>query len=128
MFTETSKAKEIPIYRPSFPRKRSGQRIVAMTTLAAMFAIAVGVVAAHADTTSSSGDLPLIFAQQSGKSDSGDRRGPPPREALAACSNAKKNAACSFAGRDGEQLTGKCGSPEADAPLACMPDKKPSKG
>lgn len=128
MFTKSTKAKEIPMFRPSLPRRRSGARIVTLTTLAAMFAITVGVVAANADTASSSSDLPLILAQQSGKSDSGDQRGPPPREALEACSNAGKNAACSFAGPEGEQVKGKCGSPKADVPLACMPDKKPSKG
>jgi hypothetical protein len=128
MFSRNAKAKEIQMFQPTYPRRRSGNQIVAMTTLAAIFAIAVGVVAAHAETGSSSNDLPLIFAQQSGKSDSGDRRGSPPREALEACSNEKRNAACSFAGRDGEQLTGKCGSPKADAPLACMPEKMPSKG
>jgi hypothetical protein len=128
MFTRDTKANKIPMYRPSFPRKTSGQRIVTMTTLAAMFAIAVGVVAAHADTASTTSDLPLIFAQQSGKSGSGEQRDRPPREALEACSGAKKNAACSFAGRDGEQLKGKCGAPEAGVPLACMPDNMPSKG
>lgn len=128
MFTRDTKAKEIPMYRPSFPHKPSGQRIVTMTTLAAMFAIAVGVVAGHADTPVSSNDLPLIFAQQSGAGGSDERRGPPPKEALAACSKAKKDAACSFEGRGGEQIRGKCGSPKAGIPLACMPDKKPSKG
>jgi hypothetical protein len=128
MFTRDTKAKKIPMYHPSFPRKTSGQRIVRMTALAAMFAIAVGVVAAHADAASSSSDLPLIFAQQSGKSGSGEQRDRPPREALEACSGAKKNAACSFAGRDGELLNGKCGAPEAGVPLACMPKTMPGKG
>jgi hypothetical protein len=65
----------------------------------------------------------------------GHRRGPPP-EAIAACENKAANDACSFAGRRGDTVAGKCFVPPAkpDAnggasstpPLACRPDRMPS--
>ncbi len=132
MFSRNTKTKEIPMFEPTFPRRRTGSRIVAMASLAAVFAVVVGVaitvavVAAQAETTCSNKDAPLTFAQQSVKSDSGERRGQR-REALEACSNAKKGARCRFSGRDGGMSKGKCGSLKPDTPLVCMPDKKPSK-
>ena len=48
----------------------------------------------------------------------------PPKEAVEACKGKSDNAACGFAGRNGENLTGICGAPssaEGDHPLACRP-------
>lgn len=46
--------------------------------------------------------------------------GPPPQEAIAACSGKIKSAACSFASPTGETIFGSCQSP-AGSQLACVP-------
>ncbi|HZP68262.1 MAG TPA: hypothetical protein VFB32_18305 [Rudaea sp.] len=62
------------------------------------------------------------------------RHGPPP-EAIAACSGKAADAACSFTGRQGETLQGKCFAPRSRGdeqgsphPLACRPDRPPPQG
>ena len=56
----------------------------------------------------------------------GGRRGPPP-EAINACSGKSAGAACSFNGRNDEQLRGTCFSPQ-DNDLACKPDGHDERG
>ncbi len=56
-------------------------------------------------------------------------RGGPPQEALEACASLAEGAACSFSGREGEQLTGSCAAPpRGDGELACRPDNAPARG
>ncbi len=54
----------------------------------------------------------------------GGKRGPP-KEALEACSGKKSGEACTFTGRNKENLTGTCWSPETSKPLACKPANHP---
>lgn len=58
----------------------------------------------------------------------GERRGPPP-EALEACESLAEGDSCSFTGREGEALNGRCFlPPRDDAELACRPDNAPPRG
>lgn len=50
---------------------------------------------------------------------------PPPPEAIEACEGADSGDACSFSGREGEEVSGTCFAPEDDLPLACKPDHPP---
>lgn len=53
----------------------------------------------------------------------------PPAEALAACSAHVSGASCSFVdARGGHTVTGTCGAPSSDLPLACMPAGGPPHG
>lgn len=61
-------------------------------------------------------------------SERGGHRGPPP-EALEACATLSEGDACSFSGRDDEDLAGSCfPPPQGDGELACRPDNAPSGG
>lgn len=70
----------------------------------------------------------FLGCAQAGARD-GQRRRPrkPPQEALDACDGASQGDACSFEGRDGEQLSGTCEAPPDDTskPLACRPSQPP---
>lgn len=74
----------------------------------------------------------LQQGQQQGqqRGQQGGRRGPPP-QAIAACASKAAQASCSFAGRNGEAMSGVCMGPPPgaqapkDAPLACRPDNAP---
>jgi hypothetical protein len=71
--------------------------------------------------------LALVFvAVPLAAQDARHHRGPPP-EALAACREATRGAACSFTGPRGEALRGTCVAP-AGLPLACMPAGGPHGG
>lgn len=48
---------------------------------------------------------------------------PPPQEALDACKGLKAGAACSFEDPEGNEVAGKCFTPDASKPLACRPDQ-----
>jgi hypothetical protein len=48
------------------------------------------------------------------------RRGPPP-QAIEACANLSEGDACTFDGRNDEELTGVCFAP-SEAELACKPE------
>ena len=50
---------------------------------------------------------------------------PPPPEALDACKGLKAGATCSFEDPEGNEVAGKCFTPEASKPLACRPDQPP---
>ena len=50
----------------------------------------------------------------------GGRRGPPP-QAIEACASLTEGDACSFTGRNDEELTGVCFAP-SDRELACKPE------
>lgn len=66
--------------------------------------------------------LPLAGLANPGR-DGGDRPHGPPPEAFEACLDLAEDDACSFAGRDGEELAGTCiAGPRDDLPLACRPD------
>ena len=52
----------------------------------------------------------------------GERRGPPPKEALAACENNSVGDACSFTSSRHGELSGVCFTPQEDKPLACKPE------
>lgn len=61
--------------------------------------------------------------ERAGEGERGGRRGPPP-EALQACAEASQGQACSFAGRQGEAVTGTCEIPRGDE-LVCFPEGGP---
>jgi len=74
--------------------------------------------------------VPLMSASvQAQPGADGDGHPPrrPPKEAVDACEGADEGDACSFAGREGETLSGTCeGPPDAsDKPLACRPEGAP---
>lgn len=51
--------------------------------------------------------------------------GPPPKEAVDACSSKAANDTCSFS-HDGHDVTGTCSTgPDGNGPLACKPDHPP---
>ncbi len=61
----------------------------------------------------------------------GEQHHRPPKEAVEACKGKADNAACSFTGRNGENLTGTCGAPpssEGNHPLACRPAGNEKRG
>ncbi len=63
---------------------------------------------------------PLSIAQSDERS---GRRGPPPQEALDACSGKKESASCSFTGRNNDQVQGSClAPPQGGSTLACAPE------
>lgn len=60
------------------------------------------------------------MAQQQGGGDGqGGHRGPPPKEALAACTSSKTGDSCSFTGKRG-LISGTCQAPQGK-PLGCKP-------
>jgi len=61
--------------------------------------------------------------ERGGDGERGGRRGPPP-EALQACVGASQGQACSFAGRQGETVTGTCEIPRANE-LVCFREGGP---
>jgi hypothetical protein len=122
------KAKEIPIYYSSALRIRPKAKIVIVMLVAAMFGTIVGMSVARAETVETAGDIPMIVARQSAPRGPADHRGPPPREAIAACANQTAQSACSFSGRDNQNVQGTCLAPESDVPLACVPADMPQKG
>ncbi|MCH9687827.1 MAG: hypothetical protein K0V04_40730 [Deltaproteobacteria bacterium] len=61
---------------------------------------------------------------QGGESN-GHRPPPPPREAIDACTDKQTDDDCSFAGREGESISGSCWAPDTEKPLACRPASPP---
>ena len=64
--------------------------------------------------------VPSAFA------DCGNRSGPPP-EAIESCAALAEGDACSFSGRNDEQVNGVCFAPKG-AELACKPDDHSDRG
>lgn len=65
-------------------------------------------------------------SQQQQQRPQGMPPGPPP-QAIAACNGLASNAACSFAGRNNETVSGTCASPPGNGQgsLACRPSHPP---
>lgn len=118
---------KIPIYRSSVPRIRGNQNILLATTFAVVILGALNISAVRADSVSDTSEQGFSVAQAA-PAGQGSRAGRPPREALEACANVKPQSACSFSSREGETVEGKCMSPKADVPLACVPANAPRNG
>lgn len=116
--------RKMPVYRSTVPRIKGNQNALLALTFGVVLIGALNVSAARAESVTVA-NLDYTIAQSA---PSGNGEGRPPREALEACSNAKAKSACSFDGRDGEAVKGKCLSPKADGPLACVPADMQKKG
>jgi hypothetical protein len=126
LFKTTGVNQGIPVVLPA-KRMQPHTKIIVAIFLATVFTSVVNISVARADTaTDSIGAISQLA--QSAPSRSGDRRGPPPREAIAACADQAAQSVCSFAGRDGMTIEGTCQSPEASAPVACIPALPPRNG
>ncbi len=66
-----------------------------------------------------------FMAQPGADRPGGERPGHPPREAVDACEDLEAGEACAFEGRDQENVTGTCFTPDEEKPLACRPDDAP---
>jgi hypothetical protein len=118
--------RKMPVYRSTVPRIKSSQDAFLALTFGVVLIGALNVSAVRADSViAANQDYTIAQSAPSGK---GEGSGRPPREALEACSKAKVNSSCSFDGRNGEAVKGKCLSPKADVPLACVPENMPKKG
>ncbi len=119
--------RKIPIYRSSVPRIRGNQNILLATTFAVVVVGALNISAVRAESVSATSEQGFSVAQAA-PAGQGNRAGRPPREALAACANVEPQSACTFNNREGEAVQGKCMSPKADVPLACVPANPPRNG
>ena len=129
------RATDVAVYYSSVPRLRPATRTIAillmLATLATVLGSLLGQSRAHAEPALSSSDRAMmVLAQQSAPKGPGGSPGGgrPPREAMDACAKQASGSTCGFAGRDGQQITGICGAPEANLPLACMPADMPKRG
>lgn len=114
----------IPVYRSSIPRAQPRQKTIARIILTALLMSFVGISVSHAQVSAPTSE-PVTILAQGAPSGAGERRGPPPREALDACAKKSANAACRFAGPNGQKIQGTCMSPQANVPLACAPANPP---
>ena len=115
--------RKIPIYKSSVP-KIEGKKFYQISLILSVVVIgALAISSAHAENLAVT-DQGFTIAQSAQPGQS--KR--PPREALEACANVKPQSACEFSGRNGEAIQGKCMSPEANVPLACVPANSPKKG
>ena len=119
--------RKIPIYRSSVPRIRGNQNILLATTFAVVILGALNISAVRAESVSAASEQSFSVAQ-SVPAGQGSQASRPPRRALEACANVDPQSACSFNGRDGEPVQGKCMSPKADVPLSCVPVNPPKNG
>lgn len=119
--------RKVPIYKSSVPRLRGNQNIIIATTFAAIILGVLNISAVRAESVSAASEQSFSIAQ-SAPAGQGNQAGRPPREALEACANVEPRSACSFNGRDGATVQGKCMSPKADVPLACVPANPPKNG
>ena len=119
--------RKIPIFRSSVPRIRGRRKILIATTFVAVILGALNISTVRAESVSAASEQSFFIAQ-SAPAGHGNQAGRPPREALEACANVKPQSACSFNGRDGATVKGKCMSPKADVPLACAPANPPKNG
>ena len=117
--------RKMPVYRSTVPHVKANQNAFLALTFGVVLigALNVSAVRAESETTANQS---YTIAQSS--TDKGEGKGRPPREAMEACTNAKAQSACSFSGRGGETVKGKCLSPKADVPMACVPENMPKKG
>ncbi|QCO54522.1 hypothetical protein EOK75_00990 [Pseudorhodobacter turbinis] len=115
--------RKIPIYRSSVP-KTEGKKFYQLSLILSVVVIsALAISSVHAENLDVT-DKGFTIAQSAPSGQS--KR--PPREALEACANVNPQSACEFSGRNGEAVQGKCMSPEANVPLACVPANPPKKG
>tara|TARA_R110000824_G_scaffold189187_1_gene370606 strand:- start:52 stop:459 length:408 start_codon:yes stop_codon:yes gene_type:complete len=119
--------RKILIYRSTVPRIRGNQNILLATTFAVVILGALNISAVRAESASATSAQSFSVAQ-SAPAGQGNRAGRPPREALDACANVDPQSACSFNNREGETVQGRCMSPKADVPLACVPANPPKNG
>lgn len=77
--------------------------------------LALMIVGLSSTVNAQSGPEQGNYQQQGRQGGGGHHQGPPP-EAIAACKGKPSNAACSFKGRQGEQLSGQCFTPPAGGP------------
>ena len=135
MFTDTftsTRAKRtldgnIHVVHSTVPRVRPHHKFITAIIISAMVVIFADISIAHAQTAISVDELAPTLAQAAPSGADGDR-GRPPREAVEACASLAVDATCGFAGRDGQQISGTCRSPEADIPLVCAPADLPQNG
>ena len=120
--------KKIRIYHSTVPQIGKHLKIVAVVIATTLFGTVISASAAHAQTTLPVVDAPVVLVQQTPPDGPADRRGPPPREAIAACSEKQEKSACGFQTPDGHQMNGTCRAPASDAPAACVPSGPPPKG
>lgn len=66
----------------------------------------------------------LASARTDAEEEKSEEEKRPPREAVEACETASEGDACSFSGREGENVSGSCAAPP-ERPLACRPDHPP---
>lgn len=64
----------------------------------------------------------LAFAEPSNDK----HQGGPPAEALKACESKTAGTACTFVGKHGSEVAGKCFTPDGAKPPACRPDGAPT--
>ncbi|KIN71260.1 hypothetical protein [Sulfitobacter guttiformis] len=119
--------RKIPIYRSSVPRTQGNQKIVLATTFTVVILGALNISAVRAESLAAPLGKSFLLAQSTPVGQS-DRAGRPPREAIEACANVDPQSLCSFNGRSGETVQGKCMSTKADVPLACVPANPPKNG
>ncbi|WP_299567961.1 hypothetical protein [uncultured Sulfitobacter sp.] len=115
--------RKIPIYKSSVP-KTEGKRLYQVSLILSVVILgALTISSVHAENLAAPDQgIKITQSAPSGQS----KR--PPREALEACANVKPQSACEFSGRSGEAVQGKCMSPDANAPFACVPATPPKKG
>ncbi|WP_405402560.1 hypothetical protein [Paracoccus sp. Ld10] len=124
---QSAAARKIPACKSTVPGLRGNQNTILALTFATVVLGALNVSAAYAETVAAPSEQGFSVAQ-SAPAGQGNRAARPPREALEACADADPQAACSFNGRDGQAVQGKCTSPKADVPLACGPANPPKNG
>lgn len=117
----------IQVYKPSAPRLSPLSKGITALVLAAMFILCIDVSIAHAQTTTLT-DAHVMMLAQAAPPSGAKGKDRPPREAMEACAKQSAKTACSFAGRDGAQISGTCLSPKSDLPLACVPAQMPQDG
>ncbi|WP_324751958.1 hypothetical protein [Roseovarius sp. Pro17] len=115
------------VVHSTVPRIRPHHKFITAIIISAMVVIFADISITHAQTAVSV-DEPAFTLAQAAPSGADDGRGGPPREAVEVCASLPVDAICGFAGRDGQQISGTCRSPEADIPLVCAPADLPQNG
>lgn len=120
---KTAANRKMPIYKSSISKTERKRFYQVSLILTVVILGALTISSVHAENLAVP-DQGIKIAQSAPSGQS--KR--PPREALEACANVKPQSACEFSGRNGEAVQGKCMSPEANVPLACVPATPPKKG